>query len=500
MDENSPANNIMPMIWAVGSGLLAAAMTLVALWSWSNAVDRSVMLAVAGVTLASWVLFALVMMSSLRGPRARPGFLVGGPLMRAILAIPVIVAAALALFALPFLSLDALGFLTMGFTGVGPIVFIMLAIGVPLLGAFFVIGGASLIRSEARTRAAAILGYLEQAVRLNLPLPQMIWAAARSESGPVRWRLQLLHAHLDTGEPIDLAIELSVPEIPLATLNAIRGADRIGRLPHTLARLCRIAAAPEDPSGGRDTFYCAYLPAVLLGTANLLLLEESLLGPRLLAMLRSYHVAAPLPLRWLEMIGDIPLLIFSLVMASVLLLWLIYSYRTTLMRGRRLHWRWGGKVIDRLFWSLPVVGGFQRDQAVAGLCDFLADAIDAGQPFDEALVHAADAQGNSVFRRRVMHWAAALRDGRPIDESARAVGMPELLTGMIAPIRRADELVQVFTWLARYFENRVRRAATLAQSVAVPLSVVLVGGVIAFLAYGIFDAMAILASRVALYW
>ena len=77
-------------------------------------------------------------------------------------------------------------------------------VGVFLLAQFV----AWLVRTIRRRRAMLILGYVEQAVRMNLPLSPMLDAAAASESGVLAYRLKALSYRLRCGEPLALALRL----------------------------------------------------------------------------------------------------------------------------------------------------------------------------------------------------------------------------------------------------------------------------------------------------
>ena len=86
-----------------------------------------------------------------------------------------------------------------------------------------------------RQRALLILGNLEKAVQLNLPMLRMILAAAQSEHGVLRKRLLALHERLDRGEPLDTALADAVPEIPPHIIRAIAAGQQIGCLPTSSA-------------------------------------------------------------------------------------------------------------------------------------------------------------------------------------------------------------------------------------------------------------------------
>src|SRR5580658_4693247 len=108
---------------------------------------------------------------------------------------------------------------------------------------------AMLIRSWRIWRAAPapkVLSYLEQAVRLNLPLPGMLAAAAAGAQGATRNRLLALRNLLEQGVSLDIALAAVLPEISPSVGNRIAVAARGGRLESALRRINR-AGEPSDP-------------------------------------------------------------------------------------------------------------------------------------------------------------------------------------------------------------------------------------------------------------
>ena len=148
MEPNSSDRSIMPTVWALGSGLLAASTTLGLIFLVSNGAKSQLQLFVGGVALVAWVIFILVLMSALRGNGAKQGFLVGGPATRLILAILVIGVSAIALIGTPIvMSAAYFGVpFQLGYSGgirrgdqIGRLAFLLLSSLVPMLAAALVL-------------------------------------------------------------------------------------------------------------------------------------------------------------------------------------------------------------------------------------------------------------------------------------------------------------------------------------------------------------------------
>src|SRR5688500_5648404 len=91
------------------------------------------------------------------------------------------------------------------------------------------------VRAAPRRRGRTALSYIEQAVRLTLPLPYMIEAARRSERGALRRRLTELRELLEAGYPVGEALAEGVPEVPRRAVTITAAGERLGRLPQALA-------------------------------------------------------------------------------------------------------------------------------------------------------------------------------------------------------------------------------------------------------------------------
>jgi len=150
------------------------------------------------------------------------------------------------------------------------------------------------MRTMWQRRREVILAHLDQALRLSLPLPEMLHAAADSERGTRRLRLLSLRYHLQHGESLADAIRKSVPEIPPETVRAIHAGEQAGRLPQTMARLvARAMPVPGQPPR-IDRIYRSYamILTVLLGVILITILSISVL-PKLHSISRSFGLTLP---------------------------------------------------------------------------------------------------------------------------------------------------------------------------------------------------------------
>jgi MSHA biogenesis protein MshG len=366
----------------------------------------------------------------------------------------------------------------------------------PAFVAFLVFMAAQLIHTVRRRRASLVLGYVDQAVRLDLPLSPMMLAAAQSETGNTRRRLLQLHEELDRGGGLEDALHRAVPEIRPADLRAIGAALRLGRLPHMLRRLARPDQRTLGPASDITPFYRVYLVIFLLmalATGGVMIPIAVL--PKFEKLLHDFRQPPPWTTGWMihlvhQSYGFVGVPVFILI--GLLALAPLGPYLAHLFFPTRQDPPFGGLVRDQLIWWTPVLHGDVRDRGLADLCDFIADSADAGRPLDQALRNAQQTQANAVMRWRVAQWADAIERGQSLHDAARAAHMPPLVVGMLAAVRSLDDLGDVFAFLARYYEFRFSRRRELLRALHVPFVVAIMGVIVLLIALSIFQPMILL--------
>jgi type II secretory pathway component PulF len=368
-----------------------------------------------------------------------------------------------------------------------------------------VIATTMLIRSWRIWRAAPapkVLGYLEQAVRLNLPLPGMLAAAAAGEQGATRNRLLALRNLLEQGVSLDIALAAVLPEISPSVGNRIAVAARGGRLESALRRINR-AGEPSDPfTVDSIAMYRTYPWVVLITMGLAVAMLSTFVFPKFLAIRRSGHsapFAIPWTMRTVLWISKHP--IFQAI-------WLLVGLMTILVLGRSLKDLFGrpklaalrpSSLMDYVTWWMPVVGSCARNRGMAELCESIADTTEAGEPLDLALRDAARSVGSDVLAARARRWADNAAAGESISESARKAKMPALLVGMLATVRDGESLHQVMLFLARHYRSRFSRTVQLIRAAYVPAVVLVLGLGVALIELSVFQYMVALIGSSANY-
>ena len=376
----------------------------------------------------------------------------------------------------------------------------------PFLGLLFLIAIGMFFRGLRRGRAVAALNYVEQAVRLNLPLPPMLEAAEQGETGRLGTKLRKLRQKLEDGAAIGAAMDQTLPGLPARAIGLIAAAERNGSLAATLGRLVReLRRKPQahgDPS--RAILLRWYPLVLLLGLSSTLGMFAVFVMPKYEQIFRDFDVNLPkITIYTTHVWGWVgpPL---GLLMVAVALV--LSGQMLAEALAPRSAWRDRGPqagpaqlLLDWVGWWLPLSRSVVRSRGLADVCHVLADAAAAGRPADAALHDAARLRINTVLRRQVTHWASQIVAGVPLAEAARRAGMPPLVSGMLAPVstpgKGSADVQEVFAFLARYYDGRFSRSAALLEGAAVPAMVMLFGFFVASAALGLMLPMMELIDR-----
>jgi type IV pilus assembly protein PilC len=346
-------------------------------------------------------------------------------------------------------------------------------------------GWALVSVSANRTRMLAILGYIEQTVRLNLPLPRMMQVIGQSQRGGLKKQLNAATLSLERGDTLAVALT-SISQMPPKILNLIAQAERVGRLPQVLGRLMqqrRSAIALRDHS---FSFYRTYIPIVCITAALISWILMVFVVPKFEQIFRDFGV--PMPRLTLALIGTARR--FGVILIAPLIIFLILAIINNTVA------RWGGRkfgftesAVDWIINRLPIFEQMRMHYALSEVFAFTAESIDAGQSIDSALSQAAQIPANSTLRKKIARWTDAMSRGQSLSDSARTARMPALVSGMLKTALDTPAAAEGFRFLGRYYGARFSRAMIMLRASAVPVFAIVMGVVVGIVALSVFLPM-----------
>lgn len=344
-------------------------------------------------------------------------------------------------------------------------------------------------RNLRRARAMVAINYLEQAARLNLPLPPMLAAAEASEGRAMGRRLHRLRDEIEAGSPVASALARATPGVPPRVLGLVAAGERLGRLPQALARsVATERVVTTYRNRAMQAIMLRWYPMLMAAAIGpVFFVIMIFVMPKFKQIFNDFGMKLPAATTWM-----IDLWLWIQWPLTVLaILWLIVACArmfADLIPGGSP--RFGPfRTVDRLRWFVPPWRGVTRSRGLADACHVMADALAAGQPADRALAEASDACANRVLRDRLLRWSGHVSEGVPLPDAAKRASLPPLVVGMLRPARDAAGVADVFAFLTRYYDARFSTATALLQGAAIPLMVAVMAFFVLTLALGLFMPM-----------
>lgn len=165
----------------------------------------------------------------------------------------------------------------------------------------------------------------------------------------------------------------------------------------------------------------------------------------------------------------------------------LYGFKYALERSEGLR-----DFMDRFILKSPVIGPIMHKAAIARFTRTLSTTFAAGVPLVEALVSAAGASGNVVYRTAILKIRDDVSTGTQMNVAMRATErFPNMVVQMVGIGEESGAIDQMLAKVATIYEEEVDNAVDAMSSLLEPIIMVilgvLIGGLIAAMYLPIFQ-------------
>jgi general secretion pathway protein F len=153
--------------------------------------------------------------------------------------------------------------------------------------------------------------------------------------------------------------------------------------------------------------------------------------------------------------------------------------------------RWKGTTDGKLSWDgftlrMPIFGKLIMMVAISRFTRTLATLLSAGVALLPAMGIVKDVLGNAALEKIIETASSSIREGQSIAEPLKASGrFPPLVTHMIAIGEKSGELEGMLENVADAYDSVVENRVQMLTSLLEPLIIVVMGGMVAFIAMSI---------------
>lgn len=305
-------------------------------------------------------------------------------------------------------------------------------------------------------------------------LPALELLAGQSESAALQEVLYEVIGGVEHGQSLSAALSahpLAFPDLYSCTIAV---GERTGNLDEVLRRLATYLEK-EESLKRKVIAALAYPAFISLLAVGVVVLMLTVAVPPMIDLFESLGVELPWPTRTLVALSRFatsygPYVLFGGVVLAAISAW--FTSRPT---GQRLR--------DIGLLHLPVVGKVVLYGQVSRFARTAAVLIRAGLPLSEAMEMVVDTTENAVVMRALERVRVALLGGHGLSGPLAAEEVfPTLLARMVRVGEETGTLESNLETLADYYEERVDRAVGFIASLVEPVSTIVIGTVVAFIA------------------
>lgn len=260
--------------------------------------------------------------------------------------------------------------------------------------------------------------------------------------------------------------------------NLVAAGEETGSVADVLFRIAEYLEW-RDEIAGQVRQLTTYPAIVLAGVVALVVLLFNFVLPRLLGTIRELDVELTLPTRALIAVSEAfgalwPFLVGGTVALVVAILLLRRS-----PRGRLL--------LDRVRLALPVYGRLHRKVALSRFVHNLGILHGAGVGIMRSLEIVETLVGNAVLEREIARARERVEMGTTLSEALAESGQfPGLVLQMVAVGERTGSLEESLEKAREFYDREVPRAVDQLFSILEPALIVILGGIVAAVALGIY--------------
>ncbi len=264
-------------------------------------------------------------------------------------------------------------------------------------------------------------------------------------------------------------------------VSMIRAGETAGILDDILVRLALLA---EHDAETRERVKAAvrYPLIVVVAICAAFAFLVTFVIPKFAAIFAQMKTELPLPTRVLININYVVQNYWYLVLLGIILTigGVLWYLRTP---GGR--WQW-----DRLKLRLPVFGVLFQKVALSRFARVFAAMQKSGIAMMLTLEIAGETVGNVVIARAVGKMSESLRDGKGLSDPMESSGLfPPLVVQMMAVGEETGQLDTMLNKVSDYYDTDVEYTLRNLSTMIEPILLLFVGGMVLFLALGIFLPM-----------
>jgi type IV pilus assembly protein PilC len=327
---------------------------------------------------------------------------------------------------------------------------------------------------------------LSTMISAGIPILQAIGILADQSSKPsLKAKFEDLYKKIESGSTLSKAFEAVGGIFSEVQINLLAAGEKSGNLNEMFIK---VAEDLEKSKNLRGKVLGALIYPVIIFVVLILVVGVMILFmvPQIKELYEQFDQEKPLPIvtRILVSIGEKlgnPFVLIGLVVGIISI---VISYRVyTSDKRRRV-------VVDKLKLKVPVFGNLIKKIQLTEFCRLTSMLIKSGIPIIEAIEIVAKAMSNTVYENIIIQAKEEVTKGTAfslsIAKNNYKDAFPPILLRVIATGEDAGKLDKVLEDMYLFYNDEVEQITSNLTKLMEPFILVIVGGLVAFLAVAIY--------------
>jgi len=260
-------------------------------------------------------------------------------------------------------------------------------------------------------------------------------------------------------------------------VNMVRAGEQAGALEHVLERLADYTEASVELRG-KVVSSMTYPVIMMLVAMGVILFMMAFVVPKITKIFTDMGQDLPAITKFVMWTSD--------MVQSYWLLGIILAAASVWGFGRYYKTDNGRLRVDGAMLKIPIFGRMVRMVTIARFSSTLATLMSSGVPLLRSMGIVRRVMSNVVLRKVVEDAQEAVREGQPMNVPLRKSGhFPPMVVDMISVGERTGDLGPMLNRVAISYENQVSRRLATLTSLLEPLMILVMGGVVFFIAMAV---------------
>ncbi|MGQ9617467.1 MAG: type II secretion system F family protein [Candidatus Aminicenantia bacterium] len=271
-------------------------------------------------------------------------------------------------------------------------------------------------------------------------------------------------------------------------VNILRAGEATGNMDMVLKDLIKFLEWQEEINSQikQASIYPSFVISLIIGV---IIIMMTFTLPKFFPILKSFNVELPLPTKIVMGVSNFFIKSWYIILAILVAFIVTYILTNKTKEGRKF---W-----DSIKLSLPIFGNLNKKVALSRFSHYLSILYRAGIGIVQALYIVEKIVGNAIIAEEIKNLRGGVIRGESLSEGMKkSANFPPLVTRMIEVGEDTGKLDESLNKVSEYYDREVPATIRRFFAILEPTMIVLLGGMVLFMALSIFLPMYRLTSTI----